>query len=395
MLCCEFGVGHESTHTHALGSCVAGTWSSQLCLYDNNIQLSHQDPCSRHMLVMSILTSAPMLLPTDSGEQLFTRMQCCQGSCVMWSAWVSKSTHAHSSGQPAAHSVGGWLLTGSGLQPSTWYYFTCTTYTASPMTTTLKLRYEKNAERMSTVLQTKRLLSIQASPFVLYSVVLMVLLSNALRDTASVLSISLPLSVSFSPLTIRESSRGHAHGLRRRKLVNSASWHATVEDTPHFHHHHRRHLPHGYWAPQVSLPARPPSFHSCLPPKSVSLRLPLSPHLDLIPSQTQVSSKWLVWRNLFWREVFPFMYTGKMHHQPLEMNAWVLVHGAQFCTRASVRALEPAGCWQLNAGLIYTGSDPGEYQAVCEIHACWAAKLSGSAAGFPPENPWLKYRWVN
>ncbi|XP_056250434.1 proline-rich membrane anchor 1 isoform X3 [Seriola aureovittata] len=35
-----------------------GTWSSQLCFYDNNIQLSHQDPCSRHMLVMSILTSA-------------------------------------------------------------------------------------------------------------------------------------------------------------------------------------------------------------------------------------------------------------------------------------------------------------------------------------------------
>lgn len=206
-----------------------------------------------------------MLLPTDSGEQLFTRTQCCQGSCVMWSAWVSKSTHAHSSGQPAAHSVGGWFLTGSGLQPYMWYYFTCTTYTVAPVTTTLELRYERNAERISTVLQTKRLLSIQASPFVLHSVVLMVLLSNALRDTASVLSISLSLPLSLFSLTIRESSRGHAHGLWRRKLVNSASWHATVEDTPHFHRRRLHRRPRGYWAPQVRLPAHPPTFHSCLP----------------------------------------------------------------------------------------------------------------------------------
>lgn len=44
--------------SHTLSSLVVGTWSSQLCFHDNNIQLSHQDPCSRHMLVMSILTSA-------------------------------------------------------------------------------------------------------------------------------------------------------------------------------------------------------------------------------------------------------------------------------------------------------------------------------------------------
>lgn len=38
------------------------------------------------------------------------------------------------------------------------------------MTTALELRNEKNAERISTVLLTKRLLSVQASPFVLHSV---------------------------------------------------------------------------------------------------------------------------------------------------------------------------------------------------------------------------------
>lgn len=45
---------HTYMHTQTLG-----TWSSLLCFYDNNVQLSQQDPCTRHMLVMSILTSAP------------------------------------------------------------------------------------------------------------------------------------------------------------------------------------------------------------------------------------------------------------------------------------------------------------------------------------------------
>lgn len=61
----------------------------------------------------------------------------------------------------------------------------------------------------------------------------------------------------------------------------------------------------------------------------------------------------------------------------------------------SVQMLQPAGCWQLNTGLIYNSSDLGEYPAACELHACWAAKLSGSVVGFPPEDPWLKYRWVH
>lgn len=189
-----------------------------------------------------------------------------------------------------------------------WYYFTCTTYTVAPVTTTLELRYEKNAERISTVLQTKRLLSIQASPFVLHSVVLMVLLSNALRDTASVLSISLSLPLSLFSLTIRESSRGHAHGLWRRKLVNSASWHATVEDTLHFHRRRLHRRPRGYWAPQVRLPAHPPTFHSCLPS---SPSQSLSPQLDLVPSQAKVSDKWLVWRNCFDVKCFHLCTRGK------------------------------------------------------------------------------------
>lgn len=59
--CLNRGMGNTTIHTNtqALSSLVVGTWSSQLCFYDSNIQLWHQDPCSRHMLVMSILTSAP------------------------------------------------------------------------------------------------------------------------------------------------------------------------------------------------------------------------------------------------------------------------------------------------------------------------------------------------
>lgn len=184
----------------------------------------------------------PTLLPTDSDELMFTRTQCCQGSCVMWSAWVSKSTHAHASGQPAAHSAGGWFLTGSWLQPPTWYYSACTTLTAAPVTTTLW--WEKNAERISTV--TERPLTVWASLFVLHSVVLMLRLCNA---------------TSLLFLTIRESSRRHVHRLWRRKLVNSASWHVTVGDTLPSLRHRLHHLPLGYWEPQVRFPAHPPMFH--------------------------------------------------------------------------------------------------------------------------------------
>ena len=149
------------------------------------------------------------------------------------------------------------------------------------------------------MLRTERLLSVRASPFVPHSVVLMVLLSNALKD-GCLSHFNASLSLSLPPLslsrTIRENSRGHAHGLWRRKLVNSASWHATVEDTPPFLPHRLHRLPHGYWAPQVKAPCTV-SQVSHLSPSQVCLshsQSALAPQLDLTPSQMQVSSDWLV-----------------------------------------------------------------------------------------------------
>lgn len=172
--------------------------------------------------------------------------------------------------------------------------------------------------------------------------------------------------------------------------MNSASWHATVEDTLHFLLHRPHRLPHGYWAPQVRVPACTPGYYTCLAP-SLPVSLSVSRMLFLARHRCRMAGL----KKLLWHKVFPFMLKRKMYHQPLwdsflSACAWALIY-----TCASVCVIEPAGCWQLNTRLIYAGSDLGEYPAACEIHACWAAKLSGSVVGFPPEDPWLKHRWVN
>lgn len=145
----------------------------------------------------------------------------------MWSAWVSKSTHAHSSGQPAAHSAGGWFLPEK-RAAAVDAILHVTTHTASPMTTTLELWWENNLERISTKLKGCWVCAVHEA--------LLLFWSNA---------------VSFISLAFRGKSRGHALGLWRRRLVNSASWHATVGDTLPSLHHRLHLLPHGCWEPQV------------------------------------------------------------------------------------------------------------------------------------------------
>lgn len=250
------------------------------------------------------------------------------------------------------------------------------------------LWYEKNAERISTVLLTKRLLSVQTSPFVLHSVVLMVLVSNVLKDSAS--AISIPLCFSF-PLHKGELQRSCSRTVAEK-----------VSEQCQLACHCRRYPP----LPPPPPPPPPPrllgttgnnpSLHSQVSHLSgsriVCLTLSLlSPHSRIsfqARHRCQVTEETVL-------KCFLLRTGGEMYHQSSETYLWVPMLRRSFYTCASVRVIEPAGCWQLNTRLIYAGSNLGEYPAACEIHACWAAKHSGSLVGFPPEDPWLKHRWVN
>lgn len=165
-------------------------------------------------------------LPTDSGELLFTCTQCCQGSCVMWSAWVSKSAHAHTPrGSLLPTLLVGGFLQGAGCSHR------CATIlhvnTAAVLASRTHQRWSWDWKWM-----------------LRRSSVCVQLVTNA-RAIPCVLQCPVVSS-------IRENSRGHAHRLWRTKLVNSASWRATVEDTlPCLRR--RLHRPRrGYWPPQVT-----------------------------------------------------------------------------------------------------------------------------------------------
>lgn len=167
----------------------------------------------------------------------------------------------------------------------------CMYYIQAPVTTTLEQRYEKNAERMSTVLPTKRLLSVQESPFVLHSVVLMVHLSNALKDRASVVSMPLSFSLPY-----------HKGELQRSCSQTVAE---KVSEQCQLACHCRRYPPLPPPPPPPPPPrllgttGKTPGSHPQVShlsrSKSVCLTLSaFTPQLDRIPSQTQVSSNWLV-----------------------------------------------------------------------------------------------------
>lgn len=136
----------------------------------------------------------------------------------------------------------------------------------------------------------------------MHDTALMLISQCVLKNSASNIPVSGSFSHSFALsfcLTIRENSRGRAHRLWRRKLANSASWHATVEATLPFLLHHLHRLPRGYCGPQVRLPAHTSRSHTCLTANcvsavSLSSVLPTVVSWSPIPNQTQVLSNWLV-----------------------------------------------------------------------------------------------------
>lgn len=217
----------------------------------------------------------------------------------MWSAWVSKSTHTRSSGQPAAHSVGGWFLTGSGLQPSMWYYFACTTYTVAPVTTK---HWSFNWRRM-----------LRGHPQCYYlrgcwSGLLMVLVSNVLEDSASVVSMSLSFSLT------------HHKGELQRSCSRSVA--EKVSEQCQLACHCRRYPP----LPPPPPPPPPPrllgntgktswshskvSHLSCF--QSVCLTRFVGSHSSPVTGVKRLSSL----QEMFWREGFPFRQRKKKRATP-------------------------------------------------------------------------------
>lgn len=179
------------------------------------------------------------------------------------------------------------------------------------MTTTLELRYEKNAERISTVLPSKRLLSVRASPFVLHSVVLMVLLSNALKDGASVISMSLSFSLP------------HHKGELQRSCSRTVA--EKVSEQCQLACHCRRYPPLPPPPPPPPPPrllgttGKSPSLHSQVSHlsrcKSVCLTLSLLSPSSWISFLARRRCQLASLKKLLW-QVFPFMLKRKMYHQP-------------------------------------------------------------------------------
>lgn len=175
---------------------------------------------------------------------------------------------------------------------------------------------KNNAERISTVLLTKRLLSVQASPFVLHGVVLKALMSNALKDSGSVISMSLSFSLP------------HHKGELQRSCSRTVA--EKVSEQCQLACHCRRYPPLPPPPPPPPPPrllgttGKTPSSRSQVShlsrSKSVSLSVCSRPTVgSLIPSQTQVSSNWLVSRNCFDVECFLLCSKEKSTISPLRL----------------------------------------------------------------------------
>lgn len=209
-------VGGDTAHGTQISP--VGTWSVPPPPTLFAIQ-SQRDVCSRHMLVLSRVTCAPPppphptpLLPTDTRwAVLLTHYALLAGftcNVICLSLQVHPLALLGAACCPLCWWVGGFL---QGLQLEMCYYSAWASHNSSGRECTIKhVRVVRRAFQ-------------------------------------SFFCFCFPHCL--PGFKQRENSRGHARRPWQRKLANSASWRATVEDTLHFPHRHLHRLPHGYWAP--------------------------------------------------------------------------------------------------------------------------------------------------